>query len=252
VHKVAYVALAFVLLCPYARSQETEDQHLASPPADDSVNPVRASRSRLPDFNEDIFYRNKLEFSLENGYLPANIPFVYNFLFGSSYARWPRNYTLVPTIASLRWQLGNIDGWPRFLRGNTDFSFSGAYTAIPRGPETRYFAFDFGIRHNFVPHRWRVTPYFDMRGGVGNINAKGPEGVLYAQGQDLTFTYMMGAGARYNFNPRYSLAVGATYMHISNAGLSEPKVVNYGINVWGPIVGFYMRVGKAKPSSVGK
>ena len=82
-------------------------------------------------------------------------------------------------------------GW-KFLRGNTDFTFSGSYTDVARGPETRYFAFDYGIRRNFIPRNWRVVPYFDARGGVGNINAKGPAGVLYAQGQDLTFTLMMG------------------------------------------------------------
>ena len=209
-------------------------------------------RAKLPDFNEEIYYRNRLEFSMESGYLPFNIPFVYNFITGDTYTRRPLNYTLVPNIASLRWELGNIDGGPRILRGNTDFSFSGAYTNIPRGPETRYFAFNFGIRHNFVPRRWRVAPYFDMRGGVGSIDAKGPDGVLYAQGQDLTFTYMMGAGARYNFNPRFSFGAGATYMHVSNAGLSNPKVVNYGINVWGPNCGFYMRVGKARRGSTAR
>ena len=47
---------------------------------------------------------------------------------------------------------------------------------------------------SFVPRNWRVTPYFDMRGGIGDINAKEPLGVLFAQGQDLTFTYNMGAG----------------------------------------------------------
>ena len=130
------------------------------------------------------------------------------------------------------------------MRGNWDFTFSGSYTAIPRGPETRYFAFDYGIRRNFIQRNWRVVPYFEMRGGVGDINAKGPDGVLYAQGQDLTFTYMMGSGFRYNFNPRLSFSVGATYMHVSNAYLSEPKYEDFGINVWGPIVGFNMRLGK--------
>ena len=99
---------------------------------------------------------------------------------------------------------------------------------------------------NFIPSNWRVVPYFEMRGGIGNIDARGPRGVLYAQGQDLTFTYMTGAGVRYNFNPRFSLEAGATYMHVSNAFLSQPRHEDFGINVWGPIVGFNMRLGKAK------
>jgi hypothetical protein len=241
-----------LLLCNVANGQATEGGQLASLPADENVGLVQNSLPKRPDFNHSIYYKNKLEFSLETGYLPINIPLVYNFLTGDTYTRWPLSYTLVPNVASVRWQLGNIEGGPRILRGNTDLSFSGSYTDIPRGPETRYFAFDFGIRHNFVPPRWRAVPYFDMRGGIGNINAKGPDGVKYAQGQDLTFTYMMGAGARYNFNPRFSFAAGANYMHVSNGDLSLPKVTNFGINVWGPMFGFYTRLGKAKPSSVAR
>lgn len=202
---------------------------------------------RKPDFNQDIYYKHKLEFSLETGWHPINIPFVYNFITGDTYTKWPLSYTLVPNIASIRWHFDGIDG-PSIVRGNTDLSFSGTYTAVVRGPETRYFAFDFGIRRNFIPRRWRVAPYFDMRGGVGNINAKGPNGVVYAQGEDLTFTYMMGAGARLNFSPRFSIAGGLNYMHVSNASLSAPKVHNYGINVYGPMVGIYTRVGKPRAS----
>jgi hypothetical protein len=203
------------------------------------------NKSQKPDFNRDIYYRNKLEFSLEAGWLPNNIPLVFDFLVGSPYTTWPLHYTLAPNIASLRWQLDGIEG-PLILRGNWDFTFSGSYTAIPRGPETRYFAFDYGIRRNFIPRNWRIVPYFEMRGGAGDINAKGPEGVLYAQGQDLTFTLMMGSGARYNFSPRFSIEAGSTYMHVSNAYLSQPRYQDFGINVWGPIVGFNVRLGKEK------
>ena len=244
--------LALLLFCKSAIGQEAADHSLTSSPADLGVRPAPAPPAKQPDFNEDIYYKNRLEFSLETGWLPINIPFVYNFITGDTYTRRPLNYTLVPNVASIRWELGNIDGGPRILRGNTDFSFSGSYTDVARGPETRYLAFDFGIRHNFVPRRWRVTPYFDMRGGVGHINAKGPYGVVYAQGQDLTFTYMMGSGARYNFNPRFGVAAGANYMHVSNASLSAPKVVNYGINVWGAMFGLYMRIGKARRASAAR
>ena len=203
------------------------------------------TKPKKPDFNRDIYYRNKLEFSLETGWLPNNIPLVFDFLVNSPYTTWPLHYTLAPNIASLRWQLDGIEG-PLILRGNWDFTFSGSYTAVPRGPETRYFAFDYGIRRNFIPRNWRIVPYFEMRGGAGDINAKGPDGVLYAQGQDLTFTLMMGSGARYNFNPRISIEAGSTYMHVSNAYLSQPKYEDFGINVWGPIVGINVRLGKEK------
>jgi hypothetical protein len=198
------------------------------------------------DFNRNIFYKNKLEFSLESGWEPINIPFVYNFATGGVYTTWPRRYTLQPNMASVRWTIDNI-GWRGIMRGSTDYTFSGSYVNIPRGPETRYFVFLYGIRRNFIRPNWRMVPYFDAHGGMGNINAKGPDGVLYAQGQDLTFTLMNGSGIRYDIDPRLSVEAGASYQHISNLYLSEPKVYNYGINVWGPIVGVNLRIGKAKP-----
>jgi hypothetical protein len=200
---------------------------------------------KLPDFNRSIFYRNKTEFSLETGWLPNNIPFVFDFLVGSKFTTWPLHYTLAPNLASVRWQVDNPWGW-KILRGTTEFSFSGSYTAIPRGPETRYFAFDYGIRRYFVQPRWRVIPYFEGRGGVGDVNAKEPLGIEYAQGQNLTFTLMMGSGARYNFTQRYGMSAGMTYMHMSNFYLSEPQWEDFGINVYGAMVGVYMRLGKAK------
>ena len=114
-------------------------------------------KPKRPDFNHDLYYKAQIENSLETGWLPNNIPFVFDFVVGSRYSTWPLHYTLVPNIASVRWQLDNIWGW-KIFRGNTDFSFSGSYTAIPRGPETRYFAFDYGIRRNFIPPRCERRP----------------------------------------------------------------------------------------------
>lgn len=195
------------------------------------------------DYNRRIFYADKLEFSLESGYLPVNIPFVFDFVTNSPYTTWPLRYTLVPNIASLRWQFDDIDG-PWIFRGNSDASFSAEYVAIPRGPETRYLAFNFGLRRNFVPRNSRIIPYFDARGGVGNINAKGPDGVLYAQGQDLTFTLIMSSGFRYDFNSRYGFEAAGAYNHISNFYLSDPKYPDFGINTCGAMFGFIMRIGK--------
>jgi hypothetical protein len=216
----------------------------------DSIAPAESPRPaslKLPDFNRDIYYKNKLEFSLESGWLPINIPFVWDFIVESQYTTWPLPYTMVPNLVGVRWQLGDVKG-PVVLRGNWDFNFSGSYTDVERGPETRYFAFDFGIRRNFVPRMWRVAPYFEMRGGVGDINAKGYK-ITYAQGQNLTYTYMMGSGARYNFNPRWSVTAGLNYMHVSNFYQSEPAVEDYGINVYGPMFGVNVRLGKAKEHS---
>lgn len=201
-----------------------------------------------PDINAEIYRRNRLDFALDVGWHPVNIPFIYDFAVGDSYNMTPLKYTLVPIIASLRWQVTNV-GWPWVLRGNMDFTFSGSVTPIPRGPETHYYAFMFGIRRNFVHRNWRAVPFFEQRGGAGMINAKEPLGVLFAQGQNLTFTYSMGAGVRYNFNSKYSFSAGMNYMHISNGYLSEPQFTNYGINVYGPMFGFDVRLRQPRHAS---
>jgi len=203
--------------------------------------------SRSHDYNRNVYYKNKLEFSLETGWLPVNIPFVFDFLTGSLYNKTPLKYTLVPNIASLRWQMGNVKG-PFILRGNWDLTFSGTYTEIPRGPETRYWAYIMGIRRNFVRPSWRVAPYLEGRVGLGNIDAREPKGARWAQGQDFTFTVMLGAGARYNITPRFSISAGMGYVHISNLYLSEPRYPNYGINVYGPMIGFTVPLSKRELS----
>ena len=199
-----------------------------------------------PDFNSEIFYKNKLEYSQDFGWLPINIPFPFDFMLHSDYNTYPLKYTLAPFISSFRWQIDNVKG-PLILRGNWEVDCSGAAVWVARGPETRYLAWIMGMRRNFVPRDWHATPYFDWRIGLGNIDAKGPLGVLYAQGQDFTFTLNMGSGVRYNLSPRYALTAGLDWMHISNANLSEGPagnwgVRNYGINVYGPMVGFVMQL----------
>lgn len=203
--------------------------------------------SKPPAFNRDIYYRNKLEFSLEGGWHPINIPFPLDIFVGDAYNTYPLKYTLVPIFASLRWHLDGIES-PWILRGNWDMTFTGSVTGVARGPENRYFAYLMGIRRNFVPRRGKIAPYFDVRLGVGRIDAKGPDGVLYAQGQDITFTINMGSGVRYNFSPRFAFSGGLNFMHVSNLDLSESNgkpnwgVRNYGINVYGPMVGIDMQL----------
>jgi hypothetical protein len=206
---------------------------------------VEISQTSKPEFNRDIYYKNRVEFSLDGGWLPINIPFVFDVFLGDAYTTTSLRYTLVPIIGSLRWQMDDVGG-PWIFRGNWDMELSGAVTFIPRGPETRYIAWIMGVRRNFVPRRGRIAPYFDGRLGLGGIDAKGPAGVLYAQGQNFTFTMNMGSGVRYNFNPRYSISAGLNWMHISNLYLSEPKFSNYGINVYGPMFGIDVRFGKLR------
>ena len=250
-HDLQYVAEAATTSAQEMRDLQTPDLEIRES-SESGSNPGNALNAPSPierppvskraDFNDDIYYRNKLEFSLDGGWLPINIPFPLDVFVGDSYNTYPLKYTLVPIIASLRWHIDGISG-PIILRGNFDLTLSGSVTAIPRGPESRYFSYIMGIRRNFVPRNWRATPYFDVRLGVGNIDAKGPQGVPYAQGEDLTFTVNMGSGFRYNFSPRYSFSAGLNFMHISNLDLSEGNgkpnwgVMNYGINVYGPMVG---------------
>jgi hypothetical protein len=51
---------------------------------------------------------------------------------------------------------------------------------------------------------------------------------------------------RYNFNSKYAISAGVNYYHISNAYLSEPKFLNCGINVYAPLVGIDIRLGKPR------
>ncbi len=207
--------------------------------------------SAKPDRNLTLFRKNRLEWSLESGTLPKNIPFVFDRMLGIYDGTTGLEYTLVPFFLSLRWQVTNPSG-PWLFHGNWEFSFTGAYTMIPRGPETRYFAYIMGIRRNFVRPRWPVIPFFEGRVGMGDINAKEPLGFNWAKGQDLTFTVMLDAGFRYNFTPQYAISGGVAYMHISNMYLSEPRYPNYGINVYGPMFGLYREWGRGARRGVAK
>lgn len=204
-----------------------------------------APLTQLRDGNDLSFYRNRFEFSVETGGLPINIPFAFDVFTGGDYSQKPLHYTLVPIFPSLRWQMSNVRG-PGILRGNSEVTASFSVTAIPRGPEKVYRAFDLGVRRNFVPRRGKLAPFVDFKLGAGFIDAQGPHGVQYAQGEDYTFTLWLGAGLRYNINPRYSVSVGPAYMHVSNAFLSEPRYEDTGINVCGGMIGLYMRLGKPK------
>ncbi len=236
----------------YTASPDVTDPGKRSEPAPDKSNDdskiqpsTKLERPVLTDFNRDIYYRNKLEFALDGGWFPINIPFPFNVLEGDPYDLYPLRYTLVPVVASLRWHLDGI-GSRWIFRGNWDMTASFSATAIPRGAETHYFSYDMGIRRNFVPRNSKIAPYTDLRLGLGIIDAKGPLGVYYAQGQNYTFTANLGAGVRYNLNPKYGFSAGLNWMHISNNNLSAPKYSNYGINVYGPQFGLDVRLGHGR------
>jgi len=228
----AALSLVFALVCllqpvPF----------LGQSPESRSVQPT----AQPADSNSTIYYKHRLDFSWEAGVLFDNIPFVLDPLLGDKWKTNPLPYTLVPFIYSVRWQLDRVRG-PGFLRGNTDLNFGGSYTAITRGPESHYIAFITGLRRNFVQPNRKTVPYLELRGGVGDVDAKGRLGIKYAQGENLTFTFISSGGVRYNFNPESSFSAGIAYMHISNAYLSGPKAYNFGINVFGPSIGVNFRL----------
>jgi hypothetical protein len=206
-------------------------------------------KSSRPDFNQENYYLNRLELSIEGGWFAKNVPFPFDFLQGGDYTKDPLAYTLAPVNIFLRWHLGNLRG-PRVLRGNWEATFGVNATPVPRGPEARFFGYTMGIRRNFVPRRWHVAPYLDGHVGMGHIDARAPFGIGFAQGQDMVFSMNLGSGLRYNINPRYSVSLGVGYMHISNMYLSEPKYFNYGINVIGPQIAVNMRLGRERISEI--
>ena len=127
--------LFILLLACLAQPSLSMGQDSAATPSDAVI---QVGRPRpIVDFNDDIYYRNKLEFSLETGGLPINLPFVFDAFVGGDYSQKPLHYTLVPIFPSLRWHMGKISG-PWILRGNTDLTTTLSLTAIPRGPEKIY------------------------------------------------------------------------------------------------------------------
>jgi hypothetical protein len=226
---ICTLAVSALLLACLALSTPSHAQDSIQQPSDGALVNFEPA-----DFNREIYYKNKLEFSFDAGYLPYNSKFIFDFFEGKNWSRVPLDYTLIPLTLSLRWHLDDIGG-PWILRGNTDVTFSGNYTVIPQGPESYYASIMMGARYNFVQPNWRIAPYLEGRVGCGFTDAKGPYGVKYAQGEDFTFTFSMGGGLRYNFDSRYSVSAGMSYMHISNLYLS--KAYNYGLNVYGPTIG---------------
>jgi opacity protein-like surface antigen len=218
--------VAGLFVCSAALAEDTPQQQTVGIP----------TSSEVEDFNRRIFYKNKLEFSFDVGVLPINTEFLFQSFEGQNWRKSPLDYTLIPLTAAVRWHIYDING-PSFLRGNTDLIAGLNYTVIPKGPESYYISFMTGPRYNFVQPNWKVVPYIEARFGCGFTDAKGPKGVPFAQGQDFTFTFSVGGGFRYNFDPTYSVSLGWEYMHISNLYLSEPETPNYGINVIGPTVG---------------
>jgi lipid A 3-O-deacylase len=147
-------------------------------------------------------------------------------------------YTIIPIslTASLKIDddsLGNV-AWGIF-RGHTEFFFRGDYDQIVRGPENHYEGLIVGPRYNFVQPGWKLVPY--VEGGVGFVFADSrPD--LGGLGQDFEFTFIAGAGVKYQITDCFFARLGVEYQHVSNAGLSEPAAANHPIDALGPKLSF--------------
>jgi hypothetical protein len=88
------LALLILTLACLAQPRPSFGQDSTTQP---SIQPsdVILREAKKPDFNENIYYKDKLEFSAETGWLPINIPFAFDFLLGSGYNM--TEYTLLPT-----------------------------------------------------------------------------------------------------------------------------------------------------------
>ena len=91
----------------------------------------RIQVSKPIDSGQGAYYKNKVELSLDGGWLPINIPFVFDGFSGDAYNTTSLKYTLVPLIASLRWQMDDVGG-PWVFRGNWDLTARASVVLIPR------------------------------------------------------------------------------------------------------------------------
>jgi hypothetical protein len=101
--KLRNLILISVMLACLTQPAISFAQDSKSQPSDKTV-----QNTEPADFNRKIYYKNKLEFSLETGWLPINIPWPFDFLVGDGYNFPGLYYTLVPNIASLREKLSPV------------------------------------------------------------------------------------------------------------------------------------------------
>jgi hypothetical protein len=104
-------------LLPHGRMEDDSSAGVGRPTTESKLPSAVVSKRVTPEFHRGIYYKHRLEFGLEGGWLPINMPFVFDVFLGDGYNMTPLRYTLVPIIASVRWQLNNVGG-PWIFRGN--------------------------------------------------------------------------------------------------------------------------------------
>ena len=103
---LSHISIAALALLGLSCPAQSQTASTGNTPEAEQV--IRRRDSKPADFNRDIYYKNKLEFSLDGGWLPINIPFPLDVFVGANYDTYPLKYTLAPVIASLRWHINGI------------------------------------------------------------------------------------------------------------------------------------------------
>lgn len=135
------------------------------------------------------------------------------------------------------WNAGVRYGWilsrphgPGFLKGRFEYVLDATPVFVIWQKSTGYFNINnmaygggfspLGLKWDFAT-RGRVAPYLELNGGTLFTNKDVPSGT-----SDVNFTSAAAFGLHL-FGDKYAWSLEARYMHISNAGLSNP---NPGIN----------------------
>ncbi len=157
------------------------------------------------------------------------------------------NSTLVPVelAAVLKIDDVSLDNFAGgVFRGYTEFLFRGDYYNEVWGQENRLAGISVGPRYNFVQPGWKIVPF--VEGTVGVLFADSDsqadsQGLQRGLGQDFNFTFGAAVGFRYDISEDWYLRLSADYVHVSNAGLSEPDHQNRAIDAVGPKLGIGYR-----------
>lgn len=186
-------------------------------------------------WNEEIYRRETWEFTLETAYTFLTIKFPTRWFINYSGRKInPLNSSFATEMMGARYRLTGVGG-PGILRGSLQGSVTFVGSAIIEGAESYYAGLSLGLHYDFVQPHARVVPYIELRGGPGFTDSTG---LRYSQQQDLTFTYLLSAGIRYDINRQWTATLGAVDQHFSNFYLAEK---NYGIDSVGINLGLLRR-----------
>jgi hypothetical protein len=186
----------------------------AAPPA---VAEDKQTDGRVSVDWSDRYRKGTWDFTLESAYTFDVVPNPFHCLVDLRIrSPNPRNYHFATEVLGVSYRLTKVGG-PWFLRGSAQLCAGVVGTAIVWGPESYFVGLAVGMHYDFVQPGWRLVPYMDFRGGPGAIDAAKK---VQAQQSDIEFTYLWGAGFRYDVSPTLSVSIGALDQHLSDAGLA--------------------------------